>query len=209
VTELPGGDGEAPPEDEGDLDVALDLIADGRIDPGIALLRGVLAVRPDEVRALYGLGAALAHRGDLAGAVECYGRVCDLIPDAAEPLDAYATALGAAGRLADAVAACARIAELPGFEGAAALRRARLHLAAGDAAAALAAFREAYGLELGRPRRRTISFEHARALARRGHHGEARELLDRALADGESESEEQDEELRALRAECAAALGRS
>jgi protein O-GlcNAc transferase len=187
-----------------EVGLALDLIEDGHVERGIALLRDTLRARPDDVRGLFGLGAALAARGDLGEAAECYRRVCDVLPDATEALDAYAAALGELGRVAQALAVCERIAELPGFEGAAALRRARLLLGAGEGAAALAAFGEAYGLELGRPRRRTISFEHGRALARAGRFGEALALLDRALADGESESEAQDEELAALRAECAA-----
>jgi tetratricopeptide (TPR) repeat protein len=195
---------------ETDLDLALDLIDDGSLDEGMAMLRQVLAAHPDDVRALFGMGAALSRRGEKEKAVEYYRRVAEIIPDAAEALDAYAAALGDAGRLAEACEVCDRIADLPGFEGAAALRRARLTLQAGDLPRALAELAEAYRLEHGRPKRRTISFEHGRALARAGRPAEALALFDRAVADtAEPESEEQAEEMARLRAECAAALRRN
>jgi tetratricopeptide (TPR) repeat protein len=196
--------------DDAELELALDFIDAGNLDEGIAMLRDVVAASPDDVRALFALGAALGHAGARAEAVDLYARVCAIIPDAPEALDAWAAALGEVGRRDDALAVCDRIADLPGFEGAAALRRARVELAAGRLPAALAAFEEAYRREPGRPRRRTISFEHGRALLRAGRPADALALFDRAVGDtSEPEDDEQAEEMARLRGECADQLARS
>jgi Flp pilus assembly protein TadD len=188
-----------------ELELALDLIDGGQVEPGIRGLEQVLRERPDEVRALFGLGHAYASQGRREEAERCFGRLCDIIPDALDALDAYAQALGALGRVDEALAVTARMAELPGHEGTAAFRAGLVLAGAGRLDDARARLDDAYRLEFGRPRRRTISFEHGRLLVVAGRPAAALALFERASKDSaEVESEEQAEEMERLRAECAA-----
>ena len=186
---------------DAEVELALDLIEGGQVEPGIRALEQVLREHPDDAQALYGLGHAYARVGRPADAVACLGRLCALIPDSVDALDGYAQALGAVGRVDDALAVAARLADLPGQEGAGAFRAGLVLAGAGRLDAAGARLDEAYRLELGRPRRRTISFEHGRLLLAAGRPAAALACFDRASRDRtEVEDEAQAEEMERLRA---------
>jgi predicted Zn-dependent protease len=60
------------------------LLAAKKVERGLALIREVVAARPDHAEARYTLGKVLLQKGDIAGAIENLERASKLEPDKPE-----------------------------------------------------------------------------------------------------------------------------
>jgi len=78
----------------------------GRLDTAAGAFREALRLRPDEIRALDGLGNMFSLQGRHDEAADCFRRLLTLRPEDAPALASLANALMARGRLEEVASAC-------------------------------------------------------------------------------------------------------
>lgn len=62
------------------LKLAENLLASGNLEESLKVYESIIRDHPDSAEAFYGIGRIRAVRGDLAAAIESYGRACGLFP---------------------------------------------------------------------------------------------------------------------------------